>query len=63
MAVPATGLNVGLLALTDHSPDGGDRLQTLPMRSSQLCAPHLEMPASFEVRRGIRVGGFPRNWT
>ena len=41
----------------------GELSITLPMRSSQLCAAHQEMPAPFEVCRGVRVARTSRNWT
>jgi hypothetical protein len=38
MAAPAAGLDVGLMALADHSPGGGDRLLTLQCRRPSCSA-------------------------
>ena len=51
----ACGLNFGLLPLTERRPGGGDRLQQLPMRRSQLCVPTRRPCRVFRMKRGAAV--------
>jgi hypothetical protein len=65
MAAPAAGLDVGLMALTDQSPGGGDRLLTLqsrpgPNRSGCPCKACLTLPYAGDTWH--KAGLNDNNW-